>query len=141
MGYHVRPSGRLRLPESDDAAAVQAVKAAWAQRRGQSSPDVYPGANLEEIAEGAAAAITRDGDWIEFDYDDAGDPKWSDLATAFYVALAPFVRSGTVDIEGEDGATWSYRYGGGQIVQEGWNGWDGSVEPFGPATEPVVTDS
>ncbi|MFC0031891.1 hypothetical protein ACFFMM_20420 [Micromonospora chaiyaphumensis] len=86
------------------------------------------------MAEEAGASVVRDGDWIEFGYDDEGDPKWSDQATAFYVAIAPFVRSGTVHVEGEDGARWSYTYAGGQVTQQGWNGWDGSVEPFG---EPV----
>jgi hypothetical protein len=83
----------------------------------------------------AAASITCDGDWIEFGYDDAGDPKWSERATAFYVAIAPFVRSGTVHIEGEHTAHWSYTYADGQITQQGWNGWDGSIEPFGEPVE------
>ena len=63
----------------------------------------------------AGASITRDGDWIEFALDDEGDPKWSDQAAAFYVAIAPFVRSGTVEIRGEDGARWSYTYADGQV--------------------------
>jgi hypothetical protein len=135
MGYLVRPSGRLHVPAADDAAAVAAIKAAWAQGDGF-DPDGWPPSDtLTDIAWVAAAAVERDGDWIEFAYDDAGDPKWSDSATAFYVALAPFVRTdGTVEIEGEDGSTWTYTYAGGQITQDGWNGWDGTLEPFG---EPV----
>ncbi|MGY0007610.1 hypothetical protein [Micromonospora sp. I033] len=135
MGYLVEPSGRLNLPESDDVAAVAAVRAAWAGRDGWFDPEVLPPSDtLADIAWGAAASINRDGDWIEFGHDDEGDPKWSDQATAFYVAIAPFVRSGAVQIEGEDGARWSYTYGGGRVIQQGWNGWDGTVEPFG---EPV----
>ena len=45
------------------------------------------------------------------------------------------VRSGTVHIEGEDGARWSYTYADGQVTQQGWSGWDGSVEPFGKYVE------
>ncbi|WP_446213526.1 hypothetical protein [Micromonospora sp. IBSANI012] len=135
MGYLVEPSGRLNLSESDDVAAVAAVKAAWTVRDGWFHPDVSPSSNtLADIAWAAAASVTRDGDWIEFDHDDEGDPKWSDQATAFYVAIAPFVRSGVVQIEGEDGARWFYTYADGQITQQGGNGWDGSIEPFG---EPV----
>ncbi|MEW1587230.1 hypothetical protein AB0283_17560 [Micromonospora vinacea] len=132
VGYSVAPSGRLHLPESDDAAAVAAVQAAMAQRSGWYEPDAFPtDGTLVDLAEAARATIIRDEDWIEFGYDDDGDPKWSDRATAFYVALAPFVRSGTIQIEGEDGARWSYTYADGQVTQQGWNGWDGSIEPFG----------
>ncbi|WP_203880728.1 hypothetical protein [Planotetraspora kaengkrachanensis] len=132
MGYLVWPSGRLNLPESDDVAAVAAVKAAMAVRDGWFKPDASSSnETLADMAEWAGASVIRDGDWIEFGYDDGGDPKWSDQATAFYVAIAPFVRSGIVQIEGEDGFGWSYTYADGQITQQGWNGWDGSIEPFG----------
>ncbi|MBM7494082.1 hypothetical protein JOD64_005304 [Micromonospora luteifusca] len=132
MGYLVMPSVRLNLPESDDVAAVATVQAAMAGRGGWYKPDAFPSNDtLADMAEAAGAAIIRDGDWIEFGYDDEGDPKWSDQATAFYVAIAPFVRSGIVHIEGEDGARWSYTYADGQMTQQGWNGWDGSIEPFG----------
>ncbi len=70
VGYMVEPSGRLNLPESDDAAAVAAVKAAWADRRGwfnPQAPDAFgPSDTLVDIARYASASITRDGDWIEF---------------------------------------------------------------------------
>ncbi|MEW2429222.1 hypothetical protein AB0877_14530 [Micromonospora sp. NPDC047644] len=132
VGYSVWPSGRLHLPASDDAAAVAAAKAAMAKQSGWYDPDDSPSDDtLVDIACEARASITRDGDWIEFEHDDEGDPKWSYQAIAFYVAIAPFVRSGTVHIEGEDGARWSYTYANGQVTQQGWNGWDGSVEPFG----------
>lgn len=135
VGYLVHPSGRLNLPAADDAAAVAAVKAAWLDRRGwYSAPSSLadpPSDTLADIADYAGAAITRDGDWIEFEFDEGNDPKWSDQATAFYVAIAPFVRSGSVSIEGEDGGTWSYTYADGKITQQGWNGWDGTLEPFG----------
>ncbi|MEU4473793.1 hypothetical protein [Micromonospora sp. NPDC023888] len=132
MGYVVRPSGRLNLQESDDAAAAAAAQAAMAGRAGWYPADGSASIDtLAELGEAARASIIRDGDWIEFGYDDEGDPKWSDQATAFYVAIAPFVRSGTVHIEGEDGARWSYTYADGQVTQQGWNGWDGSIEPFG----------
>jgi hypothetical protein len=128
MGYLVRPSGRLRLPAVDENAAVRAVTAA--------SGAAEPAGTLADIAWIGIAALTRKGDWIEFGPDDQGDPKWSDEATEFYVAIAPFVREGTVRFEGEDGAEWSYSYADGRIKQAGWNGWDGSVEPFGEPTTP-----
>ena len=102
------------------------------KRGGWYGPDEFPSdGTLIDLADPARATITRDGDWIEFGHDDEGDPKWSNQTTAFYVAIAPFVRSGTVQIEGEDGARWSYTYANGQVTQQGWNGWDGSIEPFG----------
>ncbi|MDG4805593.1 hypothetical protein O7634_02320 [Micromonospora sp. WMMD1120] len=131
VGYSVWPSGRLHLPESDDAAATAAAKAAMAEQGGGYQPDADANETLVDIACEARASIIRDGDWVEFDHDDEGDPKWSNQATAFYVAIAPFVRSGVVQIEGEDGARWSYTYADGRVTQQGWNGWDGSIEPFG----------
>jgi hypothetical protein len=141
MGYHVRPSGRLHLPIGDDESAVAAVKTAWEHHGVRYADGSAPSGALVDIAEDAAAFVTRDGDWLEFEYDEGGDPKWSMLATAFYVAIAPFVRAGTIEIEGEDGATWSYRYADGQITQQGWNGWDGSIEPFGEAVDMPETHS
>lgn len=131
------PSGRLQLPEADDAAAVQAVMAACAAPGDGFDPQAAdPAETLVDIAWMGAASITRDGDWIEFGFDEAGDPKWSRSVTAFYVAIAPFVRGGTVHIDGEDGARWSYTYADGRIAQQGWNGWDASVEPFGEPQYP-----
>src|SRR6185312_13566065 len=95
MGYSVRSAGRLHLPRPDEAAAVAAVKAAWELDR------VAAGETLSAVAWVAAAAITRDGDWLVVGRDEDGDAKWSHQATAFYVELAPFVRAGTVHFEGE----------------------------------------
>ena len=131
VGYNVLPSGRLHLPESDDPAAVAAARAACAEREGWFNPDLFPRTEtLADIAWVGAGSIVRDGDWIEFGHSEA-DPKWSEQATAFYVAIAPYVRSGAVHLHGEDGARWSYAYAAGQVTQQGWNGWDGSTEPFG----------
>lgn len=141
VGYLVWPSGRLNLPQSDEAAAVAAATAAMAERGCLFVPDESGASDtLADIAEAARASISRAGDWIEFGHDDAGDPKWSDQATAFYVAIAPFVRSGVVHIDGEDGARWSYSYADGQVAQQGWNGWDGSIEPFGEYVEHPLPD-
>ncbi|RLK09559.1 hypothetical protein DER29_6085 [Micromonospora sp. M71_S20] len=133
------PSGRLHLPAADDAAAVCAVKAVWATQgdRGRLGGS-DPAETLADIAWEAAASAKRGGDWIEFSFDEAGDPKWSDAATAFYVAIGPFVREGTVHINGGDGSRWSYTYADGRIAQQGWNGWDASVEPFGEPQDPPV---
>ncbi|BCJ76778.1 hypothetical protein CS0771_63220 [Catellatospora sp. IY07-71] len=134
------PSGRLHLPEPADGAAVAAVLAAWAARGRPLEPETAD-PTLADIVWAAAGALTRDGDWIEFAFDEEGDPKWSDSATAFYVAIAPFVREGTVHFDGEDGSHWSYTYTDGGITQQGWNGWDASVEPFGEARDgPVEPD-
>ncbi|GAA2355791.1 hypothetical protein Cme02nite_48620 [Catellatospora methionotrophica] len=131
----MHPSGQVDLPEELDAAAVAAVKAAWSGRRGWYKPDsaatYVPGETLSDIAGYAGASIKRDGDRITFGHDDEGDPKWSEQATAFYVAIAPFVLTGAVHIEGEDGGRWSYTYADGQLTQQGCNGWDGTGEPFG----------
>src|SRR5262249_32018881 len=84
MGYNVGTSGRLNLPESDDTAAVAAVKAACAGRRGWFRPEeASPSATLADLAWVGAASIARDGDWIQFG-DSDGDPKWSQQAEAFY---------------------------------------------------------
>jgi hypothetical protein len=150
LAYNVESSGRLNLPKSDDAAAVAAVKAACAERSGWFHPDESsPSDTLADIAWVGAASITRDGDWIQFEHPEGLNPKWpkwSDQVTAFYVAIAPFVRSGIVQFIGEDespdridrwpDARWSYTYADGQITQQGWNGWDKSIEPFGESVEP-----
>jgi hypothetical protein len=135
VGYLVRPSGRLSLPVADEPAAVRAATASFAGRGGWFGTG-DDGDTLADIAWVGTATVTRDGDWIDFGDDDDNDPKWSDQATAFYVAIAPFVRAGTVRFQGEDGAEWSYTYAGGRVTQDGWNGWDGSVEPFGESTTP-----
>jgi hypothetical protein len=140
MGYHVRPSGRLELPAADEPAAIAAVLAAWETYGGARYVDGNSASTVADLAEEAAAFISRDGDWIEFDEDEANDPKWSMHATAFYVAIAPFVRAGSVEIQGEDEASWSYIYAHGQITQQGWNGWDGSIEPFGESVDPPDID-
>jgi hypothetical protein len=141
VGYSVWPTGRLHLPESDDAAATAAAKAAMAEQSHWYEPDMADvNDRLVDIACEARASITRDGNWIEFDHDDEGDPKWSKQAIAFYVAIAPFVRSGAVHIEGEDGASWSYIYADGRMTQQGWNGWDGSIEPFGEYVDPPAPE-
>lgn len=118
-------SGRLHLRQGDDAAAVAAVKAAWEKQDGGFNVDEYgPAGTLADIAWAALAAFVRDGDWIEVSLDEDCDPKWSYRAIAFYVAIAPFVREGTVHLEGEDGAEWSYIYLDGQITQRGLNGYE-----------------
>ncbi|MBB5116435.1 hypothetical protein AB0K27_12075 [Micromonospora echinospora] len=131
MGYSVWPAGRLHLPERNEVAAVAAVRATCARRKGWFDPDREPAAEtLSDLAWVGAASFVRDGDWIEVGRS-RDDPKWSDQATAFYVALAPFVRSGTVGFEGEGEERWSYTYADGRITQQGRNGWNGSTEPVG----------
>ncbi|BCL15614.1 hypothetical protein [Micromonospora sagamiensis] len=118
MGYLVVPSGRLHLPQSDEAAAAAAAMTAMTGRSGWFDPgDPTASQTLTELGRWVAASIERDGDWIEFGPEDLGDAKWSEQAEAFYRALAPFVRSGTVHIEGEDGGQWSYTYADGQVTE------------------------
>ncbi|MEU0079518.1 hypothetical protein ABZY58_16570 [Micromonospora tulbaghiae] len=133
MGYNVEPSGRLHLPEGDEAAALAAVRVACSQRDGWFDPDLPPTPEtLTDVAWVGAATFVRDGDWIEVGRS-RDDFKWSGQAIAFYVALAPFVRAGTVRFEGETGERWSYTYtyADGRITQQGYNGWDGSTELAG----------
>lgn len=132
MGYLVTTTGRLRLALEQEGAALAALKEAMAARDGWYDPEEWPVESLDELASFAASAtVAREGDWLVLTTDEAGDPKWSDQATAFYVELARWVGEGAVALVGEDDETWGYTYADG-LTQSGVNGWDGSAEPFGP---------
>ena len=121
-------SGRVLLPEDNERAALPALKAEVTARDGW-LPSESELRSLEELAGCAGARAVRDGDWVLLATDKAGDPKWSEQASAFYAALSPWVRQGEVRLTGEDGTQWSYRYSPDGVAQDGVNGWDGSSAP------------
>ena len=135
MGYSVETSGQLLLPQDLERQALTVLEVELAARQGPWSDDDVVD-TLEELAWVGCAEVRRDGDWLHLANDEAGDPKWSDQATGFYVGLARWVQQGEVHLVGEDGARWSYRYGPDGVIQIGQNGWDGSLVPFG---EPMST--
>lgn len=137
MGYDVETSGRVLLPRDREDAAFASVSAAMSGLDGWFDPDdeQWPVSSLTDLAEYAAASVTRDGDWLVLATNEDGDPKWSDQATAFYADLARWVDEGEVHVSGEDGTEWRYTYAAGGLTQSGTNGWDGSTEPFGAPAE------
>ncbi|MCL8026493.1 hypothetical protein [Nocardioides bruguierae] len=131
MGYLVTTRGRLRLPATQENDAFHAAVQAMTGRDGWFHPDDEPATSLADLATYAAASLEREGDLLVLATDEDGDPKWSAQATAFYVALAPFVADGVVTFTGEDEETWTYTYTADGLTQSGVNGWDGAAEPFG----------
>lgn len=115
----------MLLPEEKERAALPALREAVGTRGG-SLPTEAPVRTLEELAGLAGARAVRDGEWVLLATDKTGDPKWSERASAFYAALAPWVSRGEVRLTGEDGARWSYSYSPAGVTQHGVNGWDGS---------------
>jgi hypothetical protein len=126
VGYLVETRGALVLPADREAAAFVSARAAMLAADGglQEDQEVEDLAGLAELA--PDVALTREGDTVSCETGEAGDPKWSDQATAFWHALAPFVVSGRVDFQGEDGSRWSYVFEGGRLTQDGRNGYDGT---------------
>ena len=139
MGYLVTTSGRLRLPVSqEDAALTAARRQMLAADSGWLSDDLAT-ATLDELAQFAASCgLERVGDDLLCHTDEDGDPKWSEQATAFWTALAPYVDEGRIDLEGEDDERWSYLFADGAVEQVGRNGWDGTGEQADHADHPVV---
>jgi hypothetical protein len=123
IGYLVRVSGRVRLTEADERAAVAALKhRIW--RGAEIDGEV---GSIDDLV--WTARVARDGEWLCFSPDDDGDPKWSESASVFYGWLGRWAREGRIDVEGEDGEGWSYLYAEGQVSQVGMNGWDSSTTP------------
>ncbi len=150
MGYLVVTTGRVLLPPDREAGALDALKAAMADRDGWFDPDhdAWPVASLDDLAAFVASiSLRRHGDWLVLRTDEEGDPKWSEQATAFFAELARWVDQGEVAFTGvqDEDETWTYTYAAGLLTQTGVNGWDGSAEPFGepvqepPATQPAPT--
>lgn len=143
MGYLVTTIGRLRLPVSQEEAALTAARQQMlATDSGWLSDDLET-ATLDELAQFAASCrLERVGDDLRCHTDEDGDPKWSEQATVFWTALAPYVGEGRIDLEGEDDERWSYLFADGAVEQVGRNGWDGAVEQADHADDPVdVPDS
>ncbi|QYJ03873.1 OprD family porin [Nocardioides panacisoli] len=138
MGYSMATAGLLVLPAEQEPRALDAARGAMAPLQGWFDGDADLG-TLDDLARYVGAAVTRDGERLLLATDEDGDPKWSDQATAFYLAIAPFVSAGEVRFVGEDERSWQYRYEDGALRQDGINGWDGSNEPFGPPAD-LMTD-
>lgn len=134
MRYAVETTGRLLLPENLEPQALTVLELELAARPGPFT-EPHDADTLAELATSAGAAVRREGDWLLLATDTAGDPTWSDQATAFYTGLARWVRDGEVHVRGEDGSAWSYRFGPDGVIQVGQNGWDGSLVPFGDPVE------
>jgi hypothetical protein len=127
MGYLVESSGRLLLPERLEPQVLTVLEVELQRHQGWFHQDEMEAVDsLADLARFVGADLTRDGDWLVVSTDEAGDPKWSEQASAFYAGLARFVLKGDVSFEGEDGAQWSYRYTPDGMVQDGVNGWDGA---------------
>ena len=139
MSYAVETTGTLLLPEELERQALTVLEVELAGRQG-AFDDFQHVDDLASLARFAGAEVRRDGEQIRLSTAAASSPEWSDQATAFYVAIAPFVHSGMIMFVGEDGARWSYTYADGRITQQRWNGWDGSVEPFGEYADPPDHD-
>lgn len=134
MDYAVQTSGRVLLPEHLERQALTVLEVELAARQG---PVADPAAvdTLPDLARAAGAVVRREGEWLHLATDTGRLPTWSDQATAFYSGLARWVPEGEVQLVGQDGARWSYRYGPDGVIQVGQNGWDGSLTPFGPPVE------
>lgn len=133
MGYWIGTSGRVVLPEHDEARALALARERMLRATGSGwlTPD-EPVSTLDDLARFAGTTVEREGDVLVFAVDEEGDPKWSDQATAFWTALGEVATAGRVEIEGEDGARWSYDFTPGGLVQRGVNGWDGTGMPDDP---------
>jgi hypothetical protein len=135
MGYSVAVSGRVRLEVGREAEAFAVLKGlVWRSEDLDGSVEGF-----SDLAALFGAAVVREGDWVLFQPDVDGDPKWSDRATAFFSALSQWATAGEVQVAGEDGAEWSYVYGGGGVTQIGINGYDGSATAVERRTAPRTT--
>lgn len=133
MGYLVVSSGRVTLAEEAEADALARARTRMLDVRdsGWLDADVELH-DLGDLAEFAAgAALARDGDVLVVSTHEDSDPKWSDQARAFWEGLAEAGATGRVDLEGEDGARWSYALTAGAVEQTGHNGWDGTGDGYG----------
>lgn len=140
MGYLVATTGRLLLPPNLERQALTVAEHRMASRQGWFDPDDEHVDSLADLATFAGVTLTREGEWLTVSTDHGGDPKWSDQAEEFYRALSGFVQDGEVNLRGEDGSTWSYRYSPGG-VQQGGDGGGPAGDGASPqaATEPPAT--
>jgi hypothetical protein len=132
MGYRVETSGRILLPAALEPSALAELKKWLGNADGAWDPGL-PADTLADLARFVGADLSREGEWVSLWTDRGGSPAWSEQATAFYRALGPWVSRGEVQLRGEDGAHWAYRYADGQVEQVGVNGWDRSGTPADPS--------
>lgn len=148
VGYSMRTTGRIQLPESSEHHLLTVLEVRMAAHQGPFHPD-EPVETLADLAEYVGAELTRDGDWVTLATDEEGDPKWSDQATAFYRGLEGWVTSGMVELVGEDGTRWGYRYAPEGVTETGETGGEAEAAeptaapgppaaPYGPPPGPVA---
>ena len=139
MGYLVTTSGRLRIPVSQEDAALTAARQQMLTADSGWLSDDLETATLDELAQFAASCrLERVGDDLLCHTDEDGDPKWSEQATVFWTALAPYAGQGRVDLEGEDDERWSYIFADGAVEQVGRNCWDSTGEQADHADHSVA---
>lgn len=117
----MRTTGRILLPEASEHHLLTVLEVRMAGQHGSFDPD-QPVDTLAELAEYVGVELVRDGDWLTLATDEDGDPKWSDQAAAFYRGLEGWVSSGIVELVGEDGSRWGYRYTPEGLSETGENG-------------------
>lgn len=118
----MRTTGRILLPETSEHHLLTVLEVRMAAHDGAFDPDA-PVDTLGELAEYVGVELIREGDWLTLATDEDGDPKWSDQAAAFYRGLEGWVASGMVELVGEDGSRWGYRYTPEGLTETGENGW------------------
>lgn len=138
VGYSMRTTGRILLPESSEHHLLTVLEVRMAAHPGAFDPD-DPVETLGDLAEYVGVELTRDGDWLTLATGEDGDPKWSDQAAAFYRGLEGWVTSGMVELVGEDGSRWGYRYSPEGLDETGDYGWgDAPTETPRPPTAPAA---
>ncbi len=118
MSYLVATAGRIRLPENLEQQALTVLEVELQSLQGRFHPDM-PVADLAALARFAGADLSREGEWLVLGTDRAGEPLWSQQADAFYTGLGRFVTDGEVQLRGQDGAQWAYRYTSEGVAEVG----------------------
>jgi hypothetical protein len=131
MAYLVATAGRVHLPEHLEEQALTVLEVELTPHQGRFHPD-EPVDDLTTLARYVGAEVSREGDWLVFSTDRAGEPMWSEQASAFYTGLGRFVTDGEVQLRGQDGAHWAYRYSPDGVTEHGTRG--------GTETEPAQVD-
>jgi hypothetical protein len=140
MAYLVATAGRIHLPEHLEHQALTVLEVELSPHEGRFHPD-QPVDDLATLARYVGADVAREGDWLVFSTDRAGEPVWSQQAAAFYAGLGRFAADGEVQLRGQDGAHWAYRYTSDGVTELGTRGGTDVVdaaepEPAPPPTEP-----
>jgi hypothetical protein len=131
MAYLVATAGRIRLPEHLEHQALTVLEVQLTPHEGRFHPD-DPVEDLAALARYVGADLARDGDWLVVSTDRAGEPVWSEQSAAFYTGLGRFVTDGEVQLRGQDGAQWAYRYSSDGVTEVGARGDTSTAEAAAP---------